>query len=145
MKLRKGLGRTSWRSERRLLGLGHPSGAQRANTTLASPGVLGPSPSPSPPCHQSILSKFSAVPSFCCLFALFIESLMVAQSWARGWQPRPSCFSQHHLTFSFILALCEPSKSPTIDCCFCFIHLFIHSNVCRSVSYVPGAEETDVR
>lgn len=82
----------------------------------------------------SILCKVS-VPSSCCRFALFIESLLCARSCARSWQPQPSCFSHDRLTFSFILARCEPSTSYTINC-FCswinFPRSLIHYNVCRS-------------
>lgn len=81
---------------------------------------------------MSILCRVSAVLSSCGRYALFIENLICAQSWARSWQPQPSCFSQPHLTFSFILAFCEPSRSHTINC-FCSCFIFPRSFICSFI------------
>lgn len=96
----------------------------------ANPFLLPALPEPS---LQSLSSH--------CRFAFFIESSPGARSRACCWKPQPSCFSHHHLTFSFVLALCEPPRSHSINCfrsCLIFprrknkMNSFIHSHVCCS-------------
>ena len=114
----KGLGGTRRRSERRPVRLGHPSRARTAYTLWRlreSSNPLFALLSLSP----SILCKASAAPSSCCRFACCV-------------QPQPFCFSHHQLTFSFILALHEPSKSHTKIAAsaadlFFLAHSLIHS------------------
>lgn len=89
---------------------------------------------------MSILCGASAVLSSWGRCALFTENLLRAQSWACCRQPQGSCFSQPHLTFSFILAFCEPSKSHTINyfcSCFIFPRSFIYSFIQTCVVQFP--------
>lgn len=101
--------------------------------TLASPGVLQPSPLPTLPVTDYSLQSLS------CPFILLSVRLLYATTALLFLTSPP---------FSFTLALHEPSKSHTKIAAsapdlFFLAHSFIHSNTLFfRVSYVPGTEET---